>query len=410
MPGNAQPFPQRGEPKLLPSNLLPPKSTEKPSSFSEKKPTVGRDGLPIPKIDQPLVRAENVKMLGAIDVRYLNNNWQVLAGPTVFANFGTDWKSAEKVGMTLQAMQAGDHGKATRAEMQMTSWATIGDTRPQIGYMTVRGEAVRTFRGVSNTSLPIDLNTLRAEEVRGVWVMRDLNNILLNFGNEKQEAEQAVAVANRYGFNRIGYIGGTDQPTLRYFFADADAKVVQNASLGKTSPAVAAAFQEANLDRAGVEIPGFGTVGIKLNLDFKKLDIRRESGECSLVHGGEVLARFGRDEWTARDALRVVKQIEPTALVRIGSPGIQFFLKGTESPNRSPFGVMGTAYSFDRITQRTTADGVIHLHDGKGREFTSVKTQRDADAIQAAIKHYNLSRSCQVGNGTHSLSFFVRTN
>ena len=354
--------------------------------------TVGTDGLPLQRPDVALVRGEAAKSLGKIEVKYLSNNWQVWAGPHVFANFGADWKGAEKTGATLMAMQAGDTGKATIGDVQTTAWETLGATRPVVGYMTTRGEAIRTFKGVSNTAVGLDLASARVESVRGAWVVRDARSILLNFGEERLEAEQALAVAKRYGFNRVGFVGATDAPSLRYFFSAHDAGLpVVPAS------ALTAAMQEYGLDRTGVDVPGVGTVGQKVNLDARKLDVRKDGADFVVGQGGDVLARFGRDEWSARDALRAVRQLNPTAVVRIGSPGVMFFLAGAEPPNRLPFGTMGAPFDPDRLTIRPTLDGVHHLYDPLGREIASTKTKDEAEAIRQAVKHFKLNRQCQIG-------------
>jgi hypothetical protein len=383
--------------------------TKKPPVSSA--PALDINGMPLPKPDVPLVRTERVKPLGKIDVKFTNNNWQVWAGPHVFANFGSDWKSAEKTAGTLQAMQTGDTGKSTVGDLQQTGWATIGETRPVIGYMTMRGEAIRSFRGVSNTAIPLDLATLRTEAIRGAWVVRDANNILLNFGQDEREAEQAIAVAKRYGFNRIGFVGATDSPSLRYFFTAAEIRKPETAGANQSNTALTALMQEMNLDRTGIDIPGIGTVGHKINIDPKKLDVRRDGADFVLAQGGEVLAKFGRDEFSARDAQRAIQQMRPTAVVRIGTPGITFFLAGAEPPNRLPFGTMGASFDPDRLTARQTLDGVYHLYDPLGREIAVTGTKADADAIRIAIKHFKLNRTCQIGSTpTYALTFLGRAN
>lgn len=411
-------FPPPGgrDPGMLPPGVISQKPLETPKQPQEATPSVGRDGLPVTRPDVALRRQENIKPLGKIDVKYMNNNWQVWAGPNVFKNFGNDWKSAEKTAGTLQAMQTGqpteepNKGKATISEMQLTGWATLGETRPVIGYMMARGEAVRSFVGGSNTAIALDLSSVHAEEVRGVWVVRDSQNILLNFGEERKEAEQAAAVAVRYGFNRIGYIGSTDSPSLRYFFSAADSNIARNPSMKPTATAIATALQEAALDRTGVEIPGFGVVGQKVNIDMRKMEIRKEGTDYILVSSGETFAKFGRDEWTARDALRILRDMKPTAIVRIGSPGITFFLNGNEVPNRLPFGMMGVPFEGEKMTIRQTLDGVFHIYE-VNREIATVKSQKEAEAIKAAIKHFQLNRQCQIGTmQQNSLQFLGRSN
>jgi hypothetical protein len=407
------------EPGLLPRNGSfaptpvsgdPNASTKNPTPV-QQAPALDANGMPLPKPEVPLVRTERVQPLGKIDVKFTNNNWQVWAGPHVFANFGTDWKSAEKTAGTLQAMQTGETGKSTIGDVQLTGWATLGDTRPVIGYMTMRGEAIRSFKGVSNTALPIDLATVRTEAIRGVWVVRDASNILLNFGQDEREAEQAVAVAKRYGFNRIGFVGSTDTPSLRYFFTASEVRKPVMSGANPSNAALTAMMQETNLDRTGIDVPGAGVVGQKINLDPKKLDVRRDGSDFVLAQGGDVLAKFGRDEFSARDAQRAIQQMRPTAFVRIGSPGIMFFLTGAEPPNRLPFGTMGAAFDADRLSVRQSLDGVHHLCDPLGREIASTGTKADADAIRMAIKHFKLNRTCQIGSSpAYALTFLGRAN
>src|SRR5204863_796322 len=75
--------------------------------------------------------------------------------------------------------------------------------------------------------VPIDLRTVRVEAVRGVWCLRDDFNIHFNFGPVKQDAEQALAVVQRYGFNRIGVVGAPN-PVMTYFFVGQDEVKPQN--------------------------------------------------------------------------------------------------------------------------------------------------------------------------------------
>ena len=63
---------------------------------------------------------------------------------------------------------------------------------------------------------------MRVEAVRGVWTLRDDANILFNFGANKGDAEQAAAVVQRYGFNRVGVVGAPN-PVMTYLFAAPDA-------------------------------------------------------------------------------------------------------------------------------------------------------------------------------------------
>lgn len=366
------------------------------------------DRLPTPRPNMSLIRDEKPIALGAVEVIHQGDAWQVMAGKTLFTNTGQDWKAAEKVGGILRALQFSmlDQEAVTNRDLQQTAWHTIGESRPVVGYVTVKGQPARTARGITHQSISIDPNTIRTEQVRGVWVVKDFQNIVLNFGPEKQEAEQAVAAVMKYGFNRVGYVGAMEAPSLRYFFAEPDINPVGS----NTAPsALQTLTQEMALDRTGVEVPGFGSVGQKVNIDARKLTIRKDGADLTLVSGTETIARFGRDEWSARDAMRILQQLNPTAMVTIGSPGIAFFLNGAEVTNRLPFGTVGAPFSAERLTIRQTADGLYHLHEQLGRDLATAKSREEIEAIKAAITHYKLNRTCQIGmNPKTSMNFLGR--
>src|SRR4029078_9075255 len=95
--------------------------------------------------------------------------------------------------------------------------------------------------------------TGRVEQVKGVWCLRDECNILFNFGLHKADADQALAVVRRYGFNRIGMVGGeTTDPAMRYFFVALEA---DGAKPPEVNP-LAVAVQENGLARTGIPVPG----------------------------------------------------------------------------------------------------------------------------------------------------------
>jgi hypothetical protein len=385
------------EPGRLPGSIVPGNS---PGVTVSNGPggKMPKEGFPAPKPQVALVRAEKPVPLGTIDVVSRNGNWQVMAGSTLFTNCGDDWKTAEKVANTLRALQLSEVTNDTaagRRDIQQTAWVGIGESRPVVGYLTAKGEAAREPVGILNPAMTIDMATVRAEQVRGVWVVRDYKSILLNFGQEQREAEQAVAAIHKYGFNRIGIIGSSDAAALRYFFAQADDPRQPRAPVPNVAQV---AMMELSLDGTGVDIPGVGTVGQKTNLDARKLTVRKDGTDFVIANGPGVLAKFGRDEWSARDALRILQQLNPTAVVRVGSPGITFFLNGAEVSNRLPFGTIGAAFESDRLTVRKTQDGVFHLYEPLGRDLATARTAEEMESIRAAIKHFKLNRTCQIGS------------
>src|SRR5690606_921243 len=112
--------------------------------------------------------------------------------------------------------RAAEDAKQIVRDLRPTEWGTIGQKRTVVEYGLTNGEAP-TWTPHPKWSLRIDLASVRAEQVRGAWVMRDDANIFLNFGTEQVEAEQASLVCRRYGFNHIGLVG-FPTPLMSYFY------------------------------------------------------------------------------------------------------------------------------------------------------------------------------------------------
>lgn len=414
-------LPQSSSPGLLPKNIgsLQPNQLQMNQGnpiLPQNKPeianaaqTTTQDGLPAFRPEIVLLRNENPKQLGTIDVVNRESYWLVMADKQVFANLGTDWKTAEVVANTLRALQFGEQEIQTKNDFQSFGWEMLGQSKPVVGYMVRNGKPMRVVKGTKNFSTPIDLKSVHVEQVKGAWVVVNNGVYLLNFGPERREAEQAIAAIQRYGFNRIGFVGSMDSPIMRYFFAERDNGVQQANAINPMQKLQ----QIESLDRVGIEVPGIGMVGSKTNLDPQAFAIRKDGFNFSLVNGTEVLGQFGRDEWSARDALRTMQAMKPTAYVRIGGEkGVMFFYDGVDVQKRVPFGVSGQLVQYDRLTLKTYPDNTVHIIDTFGRDIASFHTKIEAEMGVAAIKHFKLNQISQLGqpgfNGKAAMSFFGR--
>src|SRR5262249_2244356 len=103
-------------------------------------------------------------------------------------------------------------------ELQLTQRGAIGTPQPVLEYwLSDRHAPIAMPR--QRRVLFFDPSTLRVESVQGHWFLRDAQQILFNFGPQAEDAQQALAMIQRYGFNEIGFIGrGT--PAMMYFLAD----------------------------------------------------------------------------------------------------------------------------------------------------------------------------------------------
>jgi hypothetical protein len=422
---NQSPFPsssqQQPQQQQNPPGLLPNQIGQQPQAKPNGQPIQGANGsfdqtgqlrkdngYPVIRPEISLIRRENPIPMGFVEVVLRDNQWNVLAGSTLFVNTGNDWKTAEAVGNVLRASQFGDKARLNKSDYLNITWETLGKARPVIGYSLEKNAPIRTIRAINTNSIPVNLESVRIDQVRNVWVVRDNNSILLNFGEERVEAEQAVAVIKRYSFNQIGYVGPVDSPVMRYFFTE---KVDTSKQMVKNNTALDNLLQESSLDRTGIEVPGVGLVGVKTNIDATKLIVRKDAGEFVLVAGTEIIANFKHDEWSANDALRLLKTYyKPTAIVRVGNPGIQFFLQDDRVPNRLPFGTVGNEFKRDRLSVITTVDNKYKVVDMLGQEIVKCKSKSDCETIIRTIEHFGLNRMCKIGQtDQNSLRFLAKS-
>src|SRR5207253_424208 len=82
-------------------------------------------------------------------------------------------------------------------------------------YWLSEGHAPQVLAGGFRTT-PFDLEHLKVERVQAVWCVRDEERVLLTFGPHEDQARLALAVLRRYGFSRVGFVGG-GVPSMMYF-------------------------------------------------------------------------------------------------------------------------------------------------------------------------------------------------
>lgn len=381
------PFPQAGQTQpafSTPSNPAAQPQAEQPRSRPQPDPSVV-----LPRTEQ-LARIDP----SLVTVRRLNDSWQLWAGPRMMRDFGQDAQSAQDA---LTAIR----------NLRPTEWAVIGSPRPVVEYGLVKGEPSPWLPYLRN-SLPIDRKTVRAESVRGAWVVRDDRNILLNFGPYRGDAEQAAAVAKRYGFNRVGLIG-SPTPTMAYYFT-VDAPPSTNGP-DENDPFIALtrASQEANLSRTAVDVPGVGLVGERTVLDMRRLDVRKERGEWVLANGADVLGRFGYSEMAARDALRVIRDVRLTEFCRVGT-GMTFFLSHGQAPTRVSYAAQRERFDYTRLDARADGAGGWGVYEGAGRQLFPAGSREEADLVIRVIQAYQFDQVCQLGSSPKaSLRFLAKT-
>jgi len=358
----------------------------KPSQPLPVSVTAGPRAITLPRDEKLLVVDQR-----SLRVQYLANRLVLTNNNQVFRQFDSKSNDAEVVKQLLN-------------DLVVVRWGTIGVQRIVVEYgltLDARGEVVvPPNAGFPQGVVSFDLKSLRVEAVRGAWCVRDNDSIILNFGLEKLEAEQAVAVCQKYGFNRLGTVGRGREPAVTYFIAATD-------TTPGASPTKSADLQRQVLTRTGIDVPGLGFIGERIAIEPKKLEVRRDGSDVTLRMGNEILAHFGSDEWAARDAVRVIEQARFTEFCRFG--GMTFFLVKGKAPTAVPFHARSTRFDPASLRSREL-NGKWYAIDASGRPVLPATDEKEAVEIVKIVKAFGFDTVATVGNSpTANLQFLVKS-
>lgn len=378
-------------PLLTPTNPLLAPTPTAPAQSAEP-------GL-LPPALAPEVKLPQKETLARIDANALsarrsNDRWVVGNGQTVVRDFGTSRDDADEFVRVLR-------------ELRPTEWGTVGTNRVVVEYALTSGSAAVPAFAPKNC-VSIDLASVRTEQVRGVTVVRDDQTILLNFGQAREDAEQAVAVIRKYKFNRLGQVGPVGSGATFLFSQEVAAnRLKQPSQLTGAYAQLASAMEEQKLTRTGIELDGGkSAVGERVAIDPKAVELKRDKGDWKLMHGSDVLATFGPSEWSGRDALKLVQDLRFTEFCRFNAD-VSFFLINGQPPTRVPFAVQATRFDRDNLKVKLASGGKYGLYEGQGRLVFACDTEKEAEQLLKVIHQYGFDTSCQMGLGAKSSLRFL---
>ncbi len=376
-----------------------PRSTSLPGATALPQPSLLppsmlRDGsvLPVKRVEMPLPHPEQKIPIdaGTVTVKKIGGSWQVWMGPRPFRNLGMDEVGANDVARVVRALHPNE-------------WVAIGSPRPVVEYGLTDGRPTAAL-GAPKMVVPIDLRSVRVEALQGVWCLKDAANILFNFGVNKADADQALAVIRKYGFNRVGQVGGDIRlPALKYFYVAAEA---DGARPIPANP-LALAAQEMSLNRTGIAVPGVGYMGEMVKIDPRQVEVRRDGYDWVVAAGNELIARFGRDQSAARDTVRFIQDGQYSEFCRPGPPGLTFFLANGQTPSRVPLALHGRR--FDAAHLKVAPLGNRWAVTDHGRHLFDVRSAEEGEAAILLVKHYQFNQLCRLGSSpSASLTFLAR--
>lgn len=409
-------------PGLLPPGLSRP-DLARPDLARPTAPQLPQANAPTPLLGAatPLPFREEKFPVNALDVtvKRAAGAWQVWAGQRMLRDTG-DTPTSE--------VTARDVARVYR-DLRPTEWVTIGGARPVVEYGLTNGKPAAVIVPPDGKSDPqsgtgvlqtggtngplatgagakvvraFDLKTVRTEAVRGVWVVRDDNNLLLNFGPDKAGAEQAAAAMQRYGFNRVGLVGSPTAPAMSFLFAGPDEKPQAGGPLVFQSQVDA-------LPVTGIPVPGVGYIGEMVKLNPREIEARKDGTEWVVAAGTQVLGRFGPTEFTARDAARVIRDAGYTEFCRLGgTANVTYFLKDGKPPSRAPFSAQGR--SFDAAAVKAQQVNGKWMVTSAGRGLFDAANQQEAEIVARVLQAYGFDQMAHLSSGSSKggIGFMVK--
>jgi len=329
--------------------------------------------VPLPQQERFLTFDPNTAQVKLIDSR-----WQLWASDVIVKDFGPAQADAQ------------DALRAVR-ELQFTHYSAIGSDRPVMEYWLSSGKAPHpgSFR---RTMRPFDPPTLKVANYNGAWVLRDKSQILFHFGPNRSDAEQALGVCQKYGFNQVVYVGHP-APSMTYFVFDR----MQGPGTVK-EPSTYEALRDAELlARSALTITGIGYVGERMPIEVRKLEVRQENKEWVVAHSRVILGKFGPNETEARAALRVLQDWRVTEWCRVGTAGVEFFLVNGRPPHGLSLSVRSTSIDPKLIAVKDVG-GSWTISDGRRNLFDFGSDSDQAQLVLKVMKHFQFDQLATMGH------------
>jgi hypothetical protein len=364
-----------------------------------------------------------------VELRWLDNRWQLFAGPVFLKDFGRYQVEGQQVQRVIQ-------------ELRLNTLNTLGSPQPILEYWLANGQAPHgNLAGLR--ALPIDGATLKAEQVQGQWCVHDGSRILFNFGPQADACRQAVATIHRYGFTEVAYVGQA-APVMLVFLANAPAAAPtappsapaasrfphlfggsnqqpqanaaapqqpgHTPAVPSQPPAGNTPQQPGGVVQAALRLPGTEAAD-RVAIDGRQLQVRHDGGDWKLAMGNHVIANFGPSQGDAQLAQAALRYYRCTEQVFVGNPRPMFsyFLSNGQAPH-------GTTYAFNAVTFRPDSLQVRQLgatyvlYDGTQVLMSFGERATEAQQALEAIQRYKFDRLATFGRGDQSMMLFVRSN
>ena len=150
----------------------------------------------------------------------------------------------------------------------------------------------------------------------------------------------------------------------------------------------------------------------RVPFDWRQAQVRRDNGNWKLVVGGYMLADFGVDEHSARQAQAALMHFRCTEHLLVGTPQpvVSYFLTGGQAPRGLMGGLFSDPFRPDGLTVRQV--GQHYYLAEAGRPLLDCGPHPDeARYMLGVIRQHGFDNVCRIGlDDKHSLTFLVRSH
>jgi hypothetical protein len=435
--------PAKAAPSLLPPGMAGAAQPLPPFAVTASHPTVGDAAAATSSGD---LHKETLLPVHPqlVELQWLDDRWQLVDGGEPVKDFGRREQEAKAALYLIR-------------ELGLTQRGTIGAPQPVMEYWLADGHGpVGPVRGLHTK--PIDLATLRVEEAQKQWVVRDVYQVLFNFGTHENDARKAAAVLRRYHFSQIGTVGqgtpsmlvllsspqkaGAGEPKLQTPRMTAHVEFVnpgENAKEGlgpdgqpvlqRTSPLhppegvkkekdpfrepiYSIATQGRQLAPPNQMLPDMEALVEAVPFDFRQLKTGKDGKDWQLKTGQYTFAHFGENEQAAKQALNVLQFYRCTEQCLVGGakqPVLAYYLANGHAPQGLMLGLSGIAFHAEDLKVRQ--DGSAwDVTDGRQTLFSFDKAESAKQVLQMLQKH-KFDRVCHIGAiDSGGMTFLLRAN
>lgn len=303
-------------------------------------------------------------------VALIGGNYKVVDGSHWILDFGSKKSEAEKALATIKYYK-------------MNSICFVGRPGLKMSYFLVDGKAPR---GPMQGEDAIGFNpaTIEAKLVNGTWKVVDGNHWMLDFGDKQDQANMAVSIIRKYGFNHICYVGRPNAPMM-YFRCD---------------------LLLLNPGQIGPYLPGLALKEDCLSFNPDTVSVAFINNRYKLVDGNHWILDFADKKTEAYRALEIVKHYGMNSICFVGrpDPSMTYFLVNGSSPTGALSGE--DAISFNPATAEVKQiGGRWKVVDGNNWLLDFNDKQAEANTALSIIRKYGFTRLCFVGRPDPSMEY-----